>query len=262
MTQGKRVALSAAQRTELWSRWKAGESLHVIGRAFGKPHNSIHGFLSQHGGIVPPVRRRSLLVLTAVEREDISRGLASGSSLRDIAKALERAAATVSREVARHGGRPEYRANEADHQAWESALRPKRCLLALHLRLQEIVAGKLILDWSPEQVSGWLKTEYPDDESMRVSHETIYRSLFIQARGVLKKELIQHLRFKRRIRRSRHARDSGHHKGQIVDAISIRERPAEIEDRAIPGHWEGDLIGGTKNSHIATLVERHSRFVK
>jgi IS30 family transposase len=129
------------------------------------------------------------------------------------------------------------------------------------VKLQEIVAGKLILDWSPEQVSGWLKTEYPDDESMRVSHETIYRSLFIQARGVLKKELIQHLRFKRRIRRSRHGRDSGHHKGQIVDAISIRERPAEIEDRAIPGHWEGDLIGGTKNSHIATLVERHSRFV-
>ena len=140
-------------------------------------------------------------------------------------------------------------------------MRPKRCLLALHVKLQEIVAGKLILDWSPEQVSGWLKSEYPEDESMRVSHETIYRSLFIQARGVLKKELIQHLRFKRRIRRSRHARDSGHHKGQIVDAISIRERPAEIEDRAIPGHWEGDLIGGTKNSHIATLVERHSRFV-
>jgi IS30 family transposase len=168
---------------------------------------------------------------------------------------------TVSREVARQGGRPLYRASDADQKAWESALRPKRCLLALHVKLQEVVAGKLILDWSPEQVSGWLKSEYPEDESMRVSHETIYRSLFIQARGVLKKELIQHLRFQRRIRRSRHARDSGHHKGQIVDAISIRERPAEIEDRAIPGHWEGDLIGGTKNSHIATLVERHSRFV-
>src|SRR6202165_2774816 len=157
-------------------------------------------------------------------------------------------------------GGPRIRATEADQQAWESALRPKRCLLAMHVKLQEIVAGKLILDWSPEQISGWLKTQYPEDESMRVSHETIYRSLFIQARGVLKKELIQHLRFKRRIRRSRHARDSGHRKGQIVDAISIRERPAEIEDRAIPGHWEGDLLGGTKNSHIATLVERHSRF--
>jgi IS30 family transposase len=173
---------------------------------------------------------------------------------------LERAASTVGREVARHGGRPLYRANEADQQAWESALRPKRCLLAIHVKLQKIVAGKLILDWSPEQISGWLKSQYPEDERMRVSHETIYRSLFIQARGVLKKELIQHLRFKRRIRRSRHARDSGHRSGQIFDAISIRERPAEIEDRAIPGHWEGDLIGGTKNSHIATLVERHSRF--
>jgi IS30 family transposase len=158
------------------------------------------------------------------------------------------------------GGRPLYRASQADHQAWESALRPKACLLAIHGKLQKIVAGKLVLDWSPEQISGWLKRQYPEDETMRVSHETIYRSLFIQARGVLKKELIQHLRFKRRIRRSRHARDSGHRSGQIVDAISIRERPAEIEDRAIPGHWEGDLIGGIKNSHIATLVERHSRF--
>jgi IS30 family transposase len=167
---------------------------------------------------------------------------------------------TVSREVARHGGRPQYRANEADHRAWESALRPKPCLLARKGKLQEIVASKLILDWSPEQISGWLKMQYPQDESMRVSHETIYRSLFIQARGVLKQELIQHLRSKRRIRRSRKSRDSGHRCGQIVDAISIRERPAEIEDRAVPGHWEGDLIGGTKNSHIATLVERHSRF--
>jgi IS30 family transposase len=162
--------------------------------------------------------------------------------------------------VERHGGRPLYRANEADHQAWESALRPKACLLATHAKLRTIVASKLILDWSPEQISGWLKIRYPKNESMRVSHETIYRSLFIQARGVLKKELIQHLRSKRCIRRSRHSRAGGQSRGQIVDAISIRERPAEIEDRAIPGPWEGDLLGGTKNSHIATLVERHSRF--
>jgi IS30 family transposase len=167
---------------------------------------------------------------------------------------------TVSRVVARQGGRPQYRASDANHQAWEAALRPKACLLAIRVKLQRIVASKLILDWSPEQISGWLKMQYPEDESMHVSHETIYRSLFIQARGVLKQELIQHLRSKRRIRRSRHARDSGHRSGQIVDAISIRERPAEIEDRAIPGHWEGDLLGGTNNSHIATLVERHSRF--
>ena len=206
-----------------------------------------------------PVGAR-LLALTVAEREDISRGLASGSSIREIAKRLERAASTVSREVARHGGRPEYRANEADQRAWESALRPKRCLLAIHVKLQKIVASKLILDWSPEQISGWLKIQYPDDESMRVSHETIYRSLFIQARGALKKELVGHLRSKRRIRRSQHSRIFKDSRGQIVDAISIRERPAEIEDRAVPGHWEGDLIGGTKNSHIATLVERHSRF--
>jgi IS30 family transposase len=260
MAQGKYVELSVAQRTDVWRRWKAGDSLHTIGRAVDRPHTSIHCLLAHHGGIVPRVRRRSLLVLTAAEREDISRGLASGSSIRDIAKGLERAASTVSREVARHCGRPEYRAHEADQRAWNSALRPKRCLLAIHVKLRKMVASKLILDWSPEQVSGWLKIQYPEDESMRVSHETIYRSLFIQARGVLKKELIGHLRTKRRIRRSRHARIFKDARGQIVDAISIRERPAEIEDRAIPGHWEGDLVGGTKNSHIATLVERHSRF--
>ena len=162
--------------------------------------------------------------------------------------------------MVRNGGRPLYRANEADQLAWKSALRPKTCLLATQVRLRTIVASKLILDWSPEQISGWLKRRYPSNESMRVSHETIYRSLFIQARGVLKKELIQHLRSKRLIRRSRHARAGGQSRGQIVDAISISERPAEIEDRAIPGHWEGDLLSGIRNSHIATLVERHSRF--
>src|SRR6202171_2522710 len=261
MTVRRRFKLSEQQRNDMWKRWKAGQSLHEVGRAFGKAHGVIHFMLAQHGGIAPAVRRRSPLTLTLAERENISRGSACGSSIREIARGLQRAVSTVSREVARHGGRPHYRATDADQQAWDSALRPKRCLLAMHVKLQEIVAGKLILDWSPEQVSGWLKSQYPEDERMRVSRETIYRSLFIQARGVLKKELIQHLRFKRRIRRSRHARDSGHRSGQIVDAISIRERPAEIEDRAISGHWEGDLLGGTNNSHIATLVERHSRFV-
>ena len=260
MTASKRTRLSASQRVEVWRRWKAGESLHAIGRALGKAHPVIHLLLKRHGGIAPLVRRRSRISLTLQEREDISRGIASGSSIRAIAKGLKRAASTVSREVARHGGRTQYRASEADLQAWESALRPQTCLLATHTKLREIVASKLMLEWSPEQISGGLKIEYPNDESMRVSHETIYRSLFIQTRGVLKKQLIQHLRSKRRIRRSRHSRDRGHHSGQIVDAISIRERPAEVEDRAIPGHWEGDLIGGTKNSHIATLVERHSRF--
>jgi IS30 family transposase len=194
------------------------------------------------------------------EREDISRGIASGSSIRKIASGLDRAASTVSREVTRHGGRPAYRAHEADNQAWDSALRPKRCLLAVNRKLRDRVASKLILDWSPEQISGWLKTEYADDGSMQVSHETIYRSLFIQARGVLKKELLDHLRSKRRMRRSRHASPSGQSRGQIIDALSIRARPGEVEERAIPGHWEGDLLSGAKNSYIATLVERHSRF--
>src|ERR1700736_297510 len=166
----------------------------------------------------------------------------------------------TSSERLRHGGRSVYRASQADDLAWDSALRPKPCLLALHSKLREMVASKLILDWSPEQISGWLKTEYPGDESMRVSHETIYRSLFIQARGVLKKELMDHLRSKRRMRRSQHSRIFKDSRGQIPDAISIRERPAEVEDRAVPGHWEGDLLSGSKNSYIATLVERHSRF--
>jgi len=260
MRPSRRGRLSATQKADLWSRWKTGQSLHEMGRALGKEHAVIHFLLARHGGMAPAARRRSLRTLTLAEREDISRGIAGGSSLREIARGLQRAVSTVSREVARHGGRPRYRAQEADEQAWESALRPKACLLAIHEKLRTIVASKLVLDWSPEQISGWLKNHYPQDESMRVSHETIYRSLFIQARGVLKKELLGHLRSRRRIRRSRHSGVRGQSRGQIVDAISIRARPAEIEDRAIPGHWEGDLLGGTQNSHIATLVERHSRF--
>jgi IS30 family transposase len=260
MIQRKRTPLSTTQRIEVWRRWKAGESLHAIGRALGKEHVVVHFLLKRHGGIAPPVRRRSPTALTVREREDISRGIASGCSMRVIAQRLSRACSTVSREVARHGGRAQYRANEADQQAWESALRPKPCLLATHDKLQGIVASKLVQDWSPQQISGWLKIEYSNDESLRVSHETIYRSLFIQARGALKKELIQHLRSKRRIRRSRHSSVHGHSQGKIVDAISIRERPAEVKDRAIPGHWEGDLLRGARNSHVATLVERHSRF--
>jgi len=255
-----RFGLSAVEKRDVWRRWKAGQTLHEIGRVFDKPHSCIRSVLLPRGGIPPIARRRSRLALTLAEREDISRAIASGSSVRESARVLGRAVSTVSREIIRHGGRPAYRAPDADQQAWNAALRPKRSLLVVNRRLRDIVASKLILDWSPEQISGWLKTRYPNDESMHVSHETIYRSLFLQARGVLKKELIGHLRTKRRIRRSRHARIFKDSRGQIVDAISIRKRPAEIEDRAIPGHWEGDLIGGTKNSHIATLVERHSRF--
>ena len=202
LSEGKRSRLSPTQRTDIWGRWKAGQSLHEIGRAFGKPPSCIRCLLLPRGGIVPAFRRRSRLALTRAEREGISRGIASGSSIREIARHLHRTASTVSREVARHGGRPAYRAHEADEQAWKSALRPKRCLLAVNRKLRNIVASKLILDRSPEQISGWLKAQYPEDESMRVSHETIYRSLFIQARGVLKKELMEHLRSKRRMRRS------------------------------------------------------------
>jgi len=256
----RRWKLSSAQRADMWARWKAGQSLNAIGRALGKDQHVIHFLLARHGGIAPAARRRSPRVLTLAEREDISRGIAGGASLRQIAKRLSRAASTISREVARHGGRAPYRANQADQQAWESALRPKPCVLATHRKLQEIVASKLMQDWSPRQISGWLKQSYPDDESLRVSHETIYRSLFIQARGALKQELVRHLRSQRRIRRSRHSSIHGHSQGKIVDAISIRERPAEVEDRAIPGHWEGDLLRGARNSHVATLVERQSRF--
>jgi len=193
MTQGKWSRLSPTQRADIWIRWKAGQTLHEIGRAYGKPHPTIRKVLLPRGGIPPIARRRSRLALTLAEREDISRGIASGWSLREIARNLVRSASTVSREVARHGGCSAYRAHEADDQVWDSALRPKRCLLARNRRLRNVVASKLILDWSPEQISGWLKTQYPDDGSMRVSHETIYRSLFIQARGALKKELMEHL---------------------------------------------------------------------
>jgi IS30 family transposase len=255
-----RPGLSAAQKAELWRRWKDGQSLSDIGRALRKHAASIHGVLRSHGGFAPPMRRRSSLALTLADREEISRGLAARLSIRRIAIKIGRSPSTVSREIERHGGQEKYRASDADLRAWDQGKRPKKCLLAERLDLQRTVANKLKLDWSPEQISGWLKVEYPNDELMRVSHETIYRSLFIQARGVLKKELIRHLRSGRMMRRSTHASTKGQTRGQIVDGISIRERPAEVEDRAIPGHWEGDLISGSRNTHIATLVERQSRF--
>jgi IS30 family transposase len=198
--------------------------------------------------------------LSFVEREEISRGISAGDSIRQIALGIGRAPSTVSREISRHGGPNKYRATIADSVAWNRALRPKLCRLAAHDKLRQIVAEQLSLDWSPEQISGWLRVQFPNDETMRISHETIYRSLFIQARGVLQKELVKHLRTNRMMRRSKKASSDGQPRGQIVDAMSIRERPAEIEDRAIPGHWEGDLISGAKNTHIATLVERTSRF--
>ena len=260
MAQRGRPGLSSSQKRDLWQRWKSGQSLSEIARALEKNPGSIHGVLSANGGIMPSERRRSGRALSASEREEISRGVAAGRSMRRIATLLQRAPSTVSREVVRNGGLGRYRGNEADQRAWDRARRPKACRLALHRRLQRIVATKLSLDWSPEQISGWLKRRYPGSEEMQISHETIYRSLFIQARGVLKKELVGHLRTHRVMRRSRKASNHGQLRGQIVDAVSIRERPPEIEDRAVPGHWEGDLVAGSSNTHMATLVERKSRF--
>ena len=248
-------------KKELWERWRAGESISDIAQALQKPPGSIHGMLEATGGFSPLQRRRRRGALTPAEREEISRGLATGESLRAIARRLGRPASTVCREVNRNGGRRNYRATKADERAWEKARRLKRCLLATNERLRDMVARKLREDWSPQQISGWLKREYPDEEVMHISHETIYRTLFVQARGALKRELLAHLRSKRMMRKGRRASTAGQPRGQIKEAVSIRERPPEVEDRAVPGHWEGDLLSGSRNTHLATLVERSSRFV-
>jgi IS30 family transposase len=221
----------------------------------------VFSVISPTGGIRPATRRRAPRALSLGEREEISRGLSAHCSLRRIASLLGRSPSTISREILRNGGPDRYRAARSDHAAWDRALRPKPCKLACRPLLARTVSAKLQRKWSPEQIAGWLKRAYPGEPHNQVSHETIYRSLFIQTRGVLKKELLEHLRAKRTIRRSRHASLKRNGLGQIKDAVSISERPASVEDRAIPGHWEGDLIGGCKNSYVATLVERHSRYV-
>ena len=261
MKQRPRIYYTETDKTLMWDRWQKGESLHSIARLFGRHHSAIQGILSRTGGIRPPQRRRSQRALTLAEREEISRGVIAGQSLRSIAASLGRAPSTVSRELNRNGGRRQYRANKAEQAAWDRAHRPKTCKLAENRALARIVASKLQLQWAPRQIAGWLKRMYPNDESHQVSHETIYKSLFIQARGALKKELLQHLRKTRAMRRSRHHTQKTADHGRITDAVSIRERPAEVEDRAVPGHWEGDLLFGSNNSQIATLVERHTRYV-
>jgi IS30 family transposase len=257
----QRYGFTAAQSTELWDRWRKGESLNAIGREFGKPSSSIFAHVKPTGGISPVPRRRSRWALTLAEREEISRGLVAGQSIRWIAAGLSRSASTVSREIRRNGGVRRYRAAAADKRAWKQALRPKPCKLAENGRLRHAVVVKLQRHWSPEQIAGWLKRKHPGSEADRVSHETIYRSLYVQARGALKKELIQYLRSQRQLRRSRYAKQKTDRRGQIRDAVSISERPASVEDRAVPGHWEGDLLCGPNNSFIVTLVERHSRYV-
>jgi len=257
----KRRYCTAAESAEIWDRWRKGEGLKSIGRAFGKSSGSIFAHISPTGGIRPPPRRRSRWSLTLAEREEISRGLVNGHSLRRIACGLGRAPSTVSREVTRNGGLGPYRAEASDRQAWRRALRPKACKLATHPQLRRVVARLLQHNWSPQQIAGWLRLNHPEDEAFRVSHETIYRSLFVQARGVLKKALIEHLRRHHPIRRSRHATAKADTRGRIPDTISIRERPVSVEDRAVPGHWEGDLLCGSKSSYLVTLVERHTRYV-
>jgi len=261
MKYRQRIYYSESQKALMWDRWQKGDSLHAIARLFDRGHSSVQGILGETGGIRPPQRSRSSLTLALPEREEISRGIVAGHSMRSIAESLGRAPSTVSREIGRNGGPRRYRASQADQAAWDRARRPKRCKLVENRALARIVASKLKLRWSPDQVAGWLKHTYPDDENYQVSHETIYRSLFVQARGALKKELLQHLRSQRVMRRSRRKSLKGKGLGQITATVSIRERPASVEDRAVPGHWEGDLIFGTKNSQIATLVERHTRYV-
>jgi len=261
MKQRPRIYYTQAQKSLMWDRWQAGDSTYEIARLFDRGHSSVQGVLAETGGVRPRSRRRSPRALSLPEREDISRGIVAGSTIRAIATGLGRAPSTVSREVRRNGGRQRYRANRADEAAWERAKRPKRCKLVENRALARIVARQLKGRWSPEQIAGWLKYAYPDDENYQVSHETIYRSLFIQARGALKKELLQHLRRTRMMRRGRgHTQKTTTH-GRIIGTVSIRERPAEAADRAVPGHWEGDLLIGSNNSQIATLVERHTRYV-
>lgn len=261
MAYRTRINYSPKQKSEMWDRWQRGESLSSIGRLFGRESSTVFGILSRTGGIRPKPRKRSCLALTLIEREEISRGLVAGNSLREIANSLNRSPSTISREINRNGGYDNYRATQAEQAAWDRAHRPKRCKLACHPMLKHMVATKLKRNWSPKQIDGWLKRTYPNEEHKQVSHETIYRSLFIQARGVLKKELQLYLRTQRAIRRSKKHSIKKMDLGKITNAVSISERPASVEDRAVPGHWEGDLISGSNNSHIATLVERHSRYV-
>ena len=261
MPHVRRPRLSPQQKAELWARWKRGESLSAIARALARDPTTIFHRVAQQGGLPPRPRQRAARALCLPERDEIACAGAAGASLRAIGRRLGRAASTISREVRRHGGRTDYRATRADARAWQAARRPKPCCLAARPALRRVVAAKLAADWSPEQIAGWLKVTYPDQPAMQVSHETIYRTLFVQSRGALKKALLQHLRRRRTTRRSKYATTKRQHRGQIVDAISIRERPATTEDRAIPGHWEGDLVAGAAHSHVASLVERHSRYL-
>ena len=251
---------SREQREEVWRRWKQHETLAMIGAALACSRLAVYSVVRRHGGIAPPPRRRAPGSLSGAEREEISRGVAAHHSVRAMARALGRPPSTISREIRRNGGRTHYRAARAEAAAWRRARRPKVCRLRQHARLRHVVAEKLRADWSPEQIAAWLPNAYPHDATMRLSHETIYRTLYVQARGALKQELVRHLRRQHALRRPGGTR-RGHGHAHIVGAVSIAERPPSVTDRAVPGHWEGDLLFGTPRAPIATLVERHSRYV-
>jgi IS30 family transposase len=255
-----RRALTEQDHNQIWLRWQQGWTLGRIGRSIGRHHGVVQQLVARTGGVRPPVRTRAADRLALVEREEISRGVAAGESARVIAGRLGRAPSTVTRELARNGGRREYRAQRAEAAAWQHAARPKPCRLALNPDLLEHVRTGLESQWSPEQIAGWLKVEFPDEPELWVSHETIYLSLFVQSKALLRKELTSQLRTKRVMRKAAAATPRGQGRGQIVDAIPISDRPAEVEDRAVPGHWEGDLLAGSGNTHIITLAERQTRF--
>jgi IS30 family transposase len=253
--------MSWTERNELWARWRRGESLRDIAGALRRAPSVIYTTVDREGGIAPRLRHRSRWALTTTEREEISRQLARGESLRAIGRMLGRAPSTLSREVKRNGGRREYRAAQADRQAWDRGRRPQRCRLSMRAPLRRLVARKLAQQWSPQQISGWLRQAFPSDADLYVSPETIYRSLFVQSRGVLKRCLLKQLRRQHHFRHARAGVSRRPRQGQIIEAVSIRERPADVQDRAVPGHWEGDLLEGARGTFIATLVERQSRYV-
>jgi transposase, IS30 family len=251
--------LTEGERVEIRRRLALGERSVAIGKAIGRSHDCVDRVRREAGTPAPPCRRSGRCLLLA-EREEISRGLVEGRSFTAIADGLGRAPSTVSREVAANGGRSEYRAWTAEHRAGEQARRPRAAKLAC-ARLARVVGEMLEQRWSPQQIARRLKREYPDEPEMWVSHETIYQSLFVQGRGSLRKELHRCLRSGRATRRPRNRRANG--AGHIPNMVMISERPAEVEDRAVPGHWEGDLIMGSSNrSAIGTLVERNTRYVE
>ena len=253
--------LSADEQEQVWQLWGTGKSLSAVARAMGRHVTQVRRYVEATGGRRPACRQRSSGCLSAGEREEISRGLACGVTCRQIAVRIGRCHTTVSREVRNNGGKDGYRAGDADRMAWQRARRPKPAKLATNAVLRAIVESKLELKWSPEQIAAWLPRAYPEDEAMRISHETIYLSLFVQSRGALRHELTRQLRSGHAIRRP-HGRPVPTGRGQITGMLLISERPAEVDDRAVPGHWEGDLLMGTRPSAIATLVERSTRFTQ